>query len=80
MIDLAERLKLLLIEKGFKAPDIVKLTGISPPVMSRYLSGRSGASATNLFKLSQYLNVSADWLQNSSEATESLKRVKRVHE
>ena len=80
MNDLAERLKLLLIEKGLKASDVVKSTGITPPVMSRYLSGKCGASATNIFKLSQYLNVSADWLQNGSEATESLKRVKRVHE
>ena len=80
MNDLAERLNLLLIEKGLKASDVVKSTGITPPVISRYLSGKSGASATNLFKLSQYLDVSADWLQNGSEATESLKRVKRVHD
>ena len=78
MNDLAERLKLLLIEKGLKASDVVKSTGITPPVMSRYLSGKSGASATNIFKLSQYLNVSADWLQNGSDAPELIKMPKSV--
>ena len=46
--------------------------------MSRYLSGRSVASATNLFKLSQYLNVSADWLQNGSDAPELIKMPRSV--
>ena len=60
-------------QKGLKSADICKITGITPPMMSRYLSRKSGTSATNLFKLSQYLNVSADWLQNGSDAPESIK-------
>ena len=63
-------------QKGLKSADICKTTGITPPMMSRYLSGKSGASATNLFKLSQYLNVSADWLQNGSDAPELIKMPK----
>jgi len=76
--DLADRLNQILTQKGLKSADICKGTGITPPVMSRYLSGKSGASASNIFKLSQYLNVSADWLQNGSDAPELIKMPKSV--
>ena len=78
MDSLADRLNQILAQKGLISADICKGTGITPPVMSRYLSGKSGASASNLFKLSQYLNVSADWLQNGSDAPELIKMPKSV--
>ena len=78
MDNLADRLNQILAQKGLIASDIAKATGITPPVMSRYLSGKSGISAKNLIKLSQYLNVSADWLQDGSDAPESIKMPKSV--
>jgi transcriptional regulator with XRE-family HTH domain len=76
--DLADRLNQILAQKGLIASDIAKATGITPPVMSRYLSGKSGISARNLIKLSQYLNVSANWLQDGSDAPQSIKMPKSV--
>ena len=78
MDDLADRLNQILAQKGLIASDIAKATGITPPVMSRYLSGKSGISAKNLIKLSQYLNVSANWLQDGSDAPQSIKMPKSV--
>ena len=60
-------------QKGLKASEVADATGITRPVMSRYLANRSGISAENLIKLSQYLNVSPDWLLNGSDAPESIK-------
>ena len=60
-------------QKGLKASEIADATGITRPVMSRYLANRSGISAENLIKLSQYLNVSPDWLLNGSDAPEAVK-------
>ena len=60
-------------QKGLKASEIADATGITRPVMSRYLANRSGISSENLIKLSQYLNVSPDWLLNGSDAPEAVK-------
>jgi len=76
--DLAERITLIMTQKGLKASEIADATGITRPVMSRYLANRSGISAENLIKLSQYLNVSPDWLLNGSDAPESIKMSKSV--
>ena len=78
MDDLAERITLIMTQKGLKASEIADATGITRPVMSRYLSKRSGISAENLIKLSQHLNVSPDWLLNGSDAPESIKMSKDV--
>ena len=60
-------------QRDLKASEIADATGITRPVMSRYLANRSGISAENLIKLSQYLNVSPDWLLNGSDAPEAVK-------
>ena len=60
-------------QRGIKASEVADGAGITRPVMSRYLANRSGMSAENLIKLSQYLNVSPDWLLNGSDAPESIK-------
>jgi Plasmid maintenance system antidote protein len=71
--DLAGRLNQIMVQRGLKASEIADATGITRPAMSRYLANRSGISAENLIKLSQYLNVSPDWLLNGSDAPESIK-------
>ena len=73
MEDLADRLNQIMEQRGIIASKIADGAGISRPVMSRYLSKRSGISAENLIKLSQHLNVSPDWLLNGSDAPESIK-------
>jgi len=76
--DLADRLNQIMAQRGLKASEIADATGITRPVMSRYLANRSGMSAENLIKLSQYLNVSPDWLLNGSDAPESIKMSRDV--
>ena len=78
MDDLADRITLIMTQKGIKASEIADATGITRPVMSRYLANRSGISSENLIKLSQYLNVSPDWLLNGSDAPETVKVFKSV--
>ena len=78
MDDLADRLNQIMRERGYKASEVADGAGITRPVMSRYLANRSGISAENLIKLSQYLNVSPDWLLNGSDAPESIKMSKDV--
>ena len=78
MDDLADRITLIMTQKGLKASEIADATGITRPVMSRYLANRSGISSENLIKLSQYLNVSPDWLLNGSDAPETVKVFKSV--
>ena len=65
-------------QRGLKASGVADGTGITRPVMSRYLANKSGISAENLIKLSQHLNVSPDWLLNGSDAPESIKMSKSV--
>ena len=76
--DLADRLSQIMAQRGLKASEVADGAGITRPVMSRYLSKRSGMSAENLIKLSQHLNVSPDWLLNGSDAPESIKMSKDV--
>ena len=78
MDDLADRLNQIMAQRDLKASEIADATGITRPVMSRYLANRSGISSENLIKLSQYLNVSPDWLLNGSDAPESIKMSKSV--
>ena len=78
MDDLADRIALIMTQKGIKASQIADSTGITRPVMSRYLANKSGISSENLIKLSQYLNVSPDWLLNGSDAPEAVKMSKSV--
>ena len=61
-------------EKRCKSADVAKGTGISPSVLSRYLSGRNKPSSDNIIAISHYLNVSPEWLLSSSDAPESTKK------
>ena len=78
MDDLADRLSQIMAQRSLKASEVADGAGITRPVMSRYLAKRSGISAENLIKLSQYLNVSPDWLLSGSDAPESIKMSKSV--
>ena len=61
-------------EKRCKPADVAKGTGISPSVLSRYLSGRNKPSSDNILAISHYLNVTPEWLLSSSDAPEPSKK------
>ena len=73
MSSFPEKLRQAMHEKRCKSADVAKDTGISPSVLSRYLSGRNKPSSDNILTISQYLNVSPEWLLSSSDAPESKK-------
>jgi transcriptional regulator with XRE-family HTH domain len=73
-----EKLRQTIHEKGFKSADVAKGTGISPSVLSRYLSGRNKPSSDNILAISHYLNVSPEWLLSSSDAPQSTKESQAI--
>lgn len=58
----SERLDMGMNEKGIKASELAKITGISEGTISNYRSGRFKAAQTNLQKLAEALDVSIAWL------------------
>ena len=72
--DFPEKLRQAMHEKRCSSADIARATGISPSVLSRYLSGANKPSSDNIIVISQYLNVSPEWLLSSSDAPVSLKK------
>ena len=72
--DFPENLRQAMHEKRQKAADVAKGTGISPSVLSRYLSGRNKPSSDNILAISQYLNVTPEWLLSSSDAPKTIKK------
>ena len=73
MSDFPENLRQAMHDKRCKSADVAKATSINPSVLSRYLSGRNKPSSDNILAISQYLNVSPEWLLSSSDAPESTK-------
>jgi transcriptional regulator with XRE-family HTH domain len=71
-----DKLRQAIHEKRCKSADVAKDTGISPSVLSRYLSGRNKPSSENIIAISHYLNVSPDWLLSSSDAPDLTKKSK----
>ena len=74
MSDFPEKLRQAMHEKRCSSADIARVTGISPSVLSRYLSGANKPSSDNILVISQYLNVSPEWLLSSLDAPESTKK------
>lgn len=56
------RLKWAMNEKGIKAVDLSKRSGISESMISCYRAGRYEATQVNLQKLAEALDVSIPWL------------------
>ena len=72
--DFPEKLRQAMHEKRCSSADIARATGINPSVLSRYLSGANKPSSDNILVISQYMNVSPEWLLSSSDVPESLKK------
>ena len=71
MSDFAENLRRVIFEKRLKAVDVARATKITPPTISRYLSGTHHPTTDNLIAISKYLEISPETLLSSSEAPES---------
>ena len=57
-----ERLKFAMATRGYNQATLSKLSGLSKPLICKYIKGEYKASNTNLVKLSNALRVNAGWL------------------
>jgi len=69
--DFAENLRKAMFDKRLKAIDVSNATKITPPTISRYLSGTHQPTTDNLIVISKYLGVFPEALLSSSGAPES---------
>lgn len=67
MAEFKDRLNYALEEKGLKAADLSKMTGIGEGAISQYRSGAYKASQRNLELIANALNVSIPWLMGVSD-------------
>jgi transcriptional regulator with XRE-family HTH domain len=74
----SENLRRVIFEKRLKAVDVARATKITPPTISRYLSGTHQPTTQNLIAISKYLEVSPESLLSSSEAPESSGSSRRI--
>lgn len=57
----------MLDAKGVRPADLSRMTGISEATISRYLSGKCEAKQKSIFKISQALAVSPDYLLGTQD-------------
>lgn len=69
MTEFGKRLRVLMGKKNVSAAQLARMTGISEATISRYLSGQYEAKQGNIFKISQALLVSPDYLLGSEDET-----------
>ncbi len=65
----------LLEEKGLKAADVTRATGIKSPVFSEWKKGKSKPNTEKMIKIANYLGVTVEYLttgENSSLSTPEL--------
>lgn len=62
MEEFSKRLQQALNDRDMKPATLSKLTGISKPLISNYLSGKYKAKQDNLYLLSRALMVDESWL------------------
>ena len=57
----------LLEEKGLKAADVTKATGIKSPVFSEWKKGKSRPNTEKMIKIANFLDVSVEYLLTGKE-------------
>lgn len=67
MTEFGKRLRILIETKNVSAAQLARLTAISEATISRYLSGQYEAKQGNIFKISQALSVSPDYLLGTDD-------------
>lgn len=60
----------LLKEKGLKAADVTRATGIKSPVFSEWKKGKSKPNAEKLIKIANFLGVSVEYLMTGNDRNE----------
>ena len=60
----------LLQEKGLKAADVTRATGIKSPVFSEWKKGKSRPNTEKLIKIADFLGVSVEYLITGKEKAE----------
>lgn len=57
----------LLEEKGLKAADVTRATGIKSPVFSEWKKGKSRPNGDKMLKIANFLGVSVEYLMTGKE-------------
>lgn len=57
----------LLAEKGLKAADVTRATGIKSPVFSEWKKGKSKPNTDKMIKIANFLGVSVEYLSTGIE-------------
>lgn len=63
----------LLEEKGLKAADVCRATGIKSPVFSEWKKGKSKPNTEKMLKIANFLGVSIEYLMTGKEKAEESK-------
>lgn len=69
MYEIFER---LLQEKGLKAADVSRATGIKSPVFSEWKKGKSKPNTEKMIKIAKFLDVSVEYLMTEKEPNAGL--------
>lgn len=64
---IAERLQLLMLERGLSQQRLSYELEVGPSVINRWAKGRNAMSASSIITICRYFNVSADWLLGLSD-------------
>ena len=57
----------ILAEKGLKAADVTRATGIKSPVFSEWKKGKSKPNTEKMIKIANFLGVSVEYLTTGKE-------------
>lgn len=58
----------LLEEKGIKAADVTRATGIKSPVFSEWKKGKSNPNTEKMIKIAKFLDVSVEYLMTGEDS------------
>ena len=62
-----QKIAKLLKEKGLKAADVTRATGIKSPVFSEWKKGKSKPNTEKMIKIANFLGVSVEYLTTGKE-------------
>lgn len=62
-----EVFEMLLKQKGIKAADVCRATGIKSPVFSEWKKGKSRPNTDKMIKIAKFLDVSVEYLMTGEE-------------
>lgn len=64
----SERLSLLIKYNGLTSVGLAKALKVSPPLITKYTTGKASPSYENFIKIADYFNVSMDYLSGKSNS------------